>query len=74
MITEADLLRRSETGADSAISGWRALLMGPERLAERYVRSHKHKVEEVIPSRPGAIIDGLINNARLSHTSTQRSL
>ena len=48
MITEADLLRRSETGADSPAAGWRTLFTGAARLAERYVRSHGRKVGEIM--------------------------
>ena len=48
MITEGDLLRRTETGTDPHVSGWRSLLIGPERLAEQYVRTHARKVEEVM--------------------------
>ncbi len=48
IITEADLLRRSETGTLSAVGGWRALFGNPERLAEQYVRTHGRTVAEVM--------------------------
>lgn len=48
MITEGDLLKRTETGTAPAVSLWRALWLGPRRLAERYVRTHGRIVEEVM--------------------------
>lgn len=48
MLTEGDLLKRSETGTEPAISSWRALWLGPQRLAERYVRANGRTVGEVM--------------------------
>jgi len=48
IITEADLLRRAETGTDQRLSWWRSVVLGSERLAEQYVRSHARKVGEVM--------------------------
>ena len=48
IITEGDLIRRAETGTDPRTSAWRALWMGPQRLAARYVHSHGRRVEEIM--------------------------
>jgi CBS domain-containing protein len=48
IITEGDLIRRTETGTDPGTSAWRAFWIGPERLAARYVHSHGRRVEEIM--------------------------
>lgn len=48
MLTEGDLLKRAETGTEPAVSAWRALWLGPQRLAERYVHAHGRTVGEVM--------------------------
>jgi CBS domain-containing protein len=48
MLSEGDLLRRTETGTAPQVSGWRALLAGPERLARWYLHTHGRKVGEVM--------------------------
>jgi len=48
MLTEGDLLKRSEIGTEPAVSAWRALWLGPQRLAEHYVRAHGRTVEDVM--------------------------
>lgn len=48
MITEGDLLNRTETGTAPPLSSWRSLWLGPKRLAERYVHTHGRTVEEVM--------------------------
>jgi CBS domain-containing protein len=48
MLTEGDLLKRSETGTEPSVSAWRALWLGPQRLAERYVHAHGRTVDEVM--------------------------
>lgn len=53
MLTEGDLLKRVETGTEPALSRWRALWLGPRRLAERYVQSHGRSVLEIMT--PGVI-------------------
>lgn len=50
MLTEGDLLKRSETGTEPPVSAWHALWLGPERLAERYVHAHGRTVGEVMTS------------------------
>jgi CBS domain-containing protein len=48
ILTEGDLLRRSETGTERHRPRWLEILMGPGRLADDYVRTHGRKVEEIM--------------------------
>lgn len=48
VLTEGDLLRRTETGTERHRPRWLELLQGPGRLAEDYVRTHGRKVGEVM--------------------------
>jgi CBS domain-containing protein len=48
ILTEGDLLRRSETGTERHRPRWLEILMGPGRLASEYVRTHGRKVEEIM--------------------------
>ena len=48
IVTEGDLLRRSEAGTARRRSRWVELLLGPGRAADEYVQTHGRKVEEVM--------------------------
>jgi CBS-domain-containing membrane protein len=48
MITEGDLLRRSEIGTERHRSPWLALLLGPGRAADDYAMTHARKVSEIM--------------------------
>jgi CBS domain-containing protein len=48
IVTEGDLLRRAEMGTELSVSRWRALLMGPARLAEQYTRAHARTVQDLM--------------------------
>src|SRR5712691_4551257 len=48
ILTEGDLLRRSETGTERHRPRWLEFLMGPGRIAGDYVRTHGRKVEEIM--------------------------
>jgi CBS domain-containing protein len=48
ILTEGDLLRRSETGTERHRPRWLEILMGPGRLAGEYVRTHGRKVEGIM--------------------------
>ena len=48
IVTEGDLLRRTETGTERHRSPWLAFLVGPGRLAGDYVEAHARKVGEVM--------------------------
>lgn len=48
IVSEADLLRRSEIGTEKPRTAWRRFLAGPGKLAEDYVRTHGRKVGEIM--------------------------
>ena len=48
ILTEGDLLRRSETGTEGQRPRWLEILMGPGRMAGEYVRTHGRKVEAIM--------------------------
>jgi CBS domain-containing protein len=48
IVTEGDLLRRTETGTERHHSRWLEFVLGPGRLAGEYVHTHGRKVEEVM--------------------------
>src|SRR5215469_1392837 len=48
ILTEGDLLRRSEIGTAGQRSGWLDLLTMPGRLASDYVRTHTRRVGEIM--------------------------
>jgi len=48
VLSEGDLLRRTELGTEGKTSGWRAWLAGQGHIAHEYVRSHAHRVGEVM--------------------------
>jgi CBS domain-containing protein len=48
IVTEGDLLRRSETGTERHRPRWLEILMGPGRMAGEYVRTHGRKVAEIM--------------------------
>ncbi|HMD64683.1 MAG TPA: CBS domain-containing protein [Stellaceae bacterium] len=50
ILTEGDLLRRSETGTERHRARWLEILLGPGRMAGEYVRTHGRKVEEIMTS------------------------
>ena len=53
MITEGDLLRRSELGTEAKRPDWQSLFASSGKLADEYAHSHGRKVEEVMS--PNAI-------------------
>jgi CBS domain-containing protein len=52
IVTEGDLLRRSETGTERHRPRWLEFLLGPGRLADEYTHTHGRKVEEVMTANP----------------------
>jgi CBS domain-containing protein len=48
IITEGDLLRRTETGTERKRPRWIEMLVGPGKLANEYVRTHGRRVSEVM--------------------------
>lgn len=50
MLTEGDLLRRTETGTERTRPRWLAFLAGTGKLADEYVRSHSRRVRDLMSS------------------------
>lgn len=48
ILTEGDLLRRSETGTEKHRPRWLEIAMGPGRMAGEYVRTHGRRVAEIM--------------------------
>jgi CBS domain-containing protein len=48
IVSEGDLMRRSETGTERRRSWWLEYLTGKQVLAAEYVKSHSHKVTDVM--------------------------
>lgn len=48
IITEGDLLRRTETGTQPGKPRWLQVLFGKNHLAEEYVRSHSRRIEDLM--------------------------
>src|SRR5712671_4790207 len=64
IVTEADFLRRAETGTQRRRARWLEFLMGPGRLADEYVHTHGRKVEEVMTPDPETVSeDGELDEA-----------
>jgi CBS domain-containing protein len=51
VVTEGDLLRRSELGTDRQRSWWLNLLVSPGRQADEFTRAHGRKVADVMTSQ-----------------------
>ena len=51
IVSEGDLLRRSEVGTDRRRSWWLRMLIGQETLAAEYVKAHAGKVADVMTKR-----------------------
>lgn len=48
IVTESDLLRRTETGTERHRPRWLEFIIGPGKLAEEFSRSHARVVDEVM--------------------------
>lgn len=48
IVSEGDMLRRSELGTERKRSWWLELLISPGKIADEYVHSHGRKVEEIM--------------------------
>ena len=55
MITEGDLLRRSELGTERKVTGFAAVQAGAHKLAEDFVRAHAQTIGDVMTKGPVAI-------------------
>ena len=73
MVTEGDLLRRSETGTERRRPRWLEFFLGAGRLAGEYAHAHGRKVDEVMtpkvfsvdPTTPLETIVGLMEKHRI---------
>jgi CBS domain-containing protein len=57
IISEGDLLRRSELGTEKKRSSWLMFILGPGRGASEYVRTHSRKVEELMTRDPVTVAE-----------------
>lgn len=57
IVTEGDLLRRSEIATERRRPRWLEYLISPGRLAGEYVRTHGRKVSEVMTAEPQTITE-----------------
>ena len=48
IVSEGDLMRRAEAGTERSRSWWLEYLTGKQVLASEYVKSHSHKVTDVM--------------------------
>jgi CBS domain-containing protein len=55
MITEGDLLRRSELGTERKLTGFAAIKAGTHKLAEEFVRAHAQTIGDVMTKDPVAV-------------------
>jgi CBS domain-containing protein len=73
IVSEGDLMRRAEAGTERRRSWWLEQLTGKQALAAEYVRSHSHKVTDVmtrsvitaIPDTPLGEIATLLEKNRI---------
>ncbi len=52
IVSEADFLRRTETGTERKLSPWYDAIFGPRESATGFVRAHGQKVHEVMTREP----------------------
>ncbi|MFC4762885.1 CBS domain-containing protein [Dyella koreensis] len=48
IVTEGDLLRRTEIGTERRRPRWLEIILGPRRLAQEYVESHSRRVGDLM--------------------------
>lgn len=65
MITEGDLLRRTELGTARHRPWWLEFLAGPGKVADDYVQSHAHNADEVmttdvVTASPGDSLEDVV--------------
>jgi CBS domain-containing protein len=57
VVTEADFLRRNETGTERKRPRWLEFLLGPSRLADEYVHTHARRVGDVMTREPVTVAE-----------------
>ena len=58
ILTEGDLLHRSETATERHRPRWLEILMGPGRIAGEYVKTHGRRVEEIMTHDVVSVTEG----------------
>lgn len=48
IVTEGDLLRRSELGTERRRSRWLEIILGPRRIAQEYVETHSRRIGDLM--------------------------
>jgi CBS domain-containing protein len=63
-VTEGDFLRRGEIGTQRQRPRWLVFLLGPGRLAKKYMHSSGRSIEEVMTADPYTVTeDDLLESA-----------
>ncbi|MDI3469625.1 MAG: inosine-5'-monophosphate dehydrogenase [Pseudolabrys sp.] len=57
MLTEGDLLRRSEIATEKHRPSWLVFLLGPGRAAEAFTKAHGRKIEDVMTPTPYTVTE-----------------
>jgi CBS domain-containing protein len=57
IVSEGDLMRRAEVGTDRRRSWWLELIAGYETIVADYVKSHAHKVSDVMTTWPVTVTE-----------------
>src|SRR4029453_446454 len=81
IVSEGDLMRRSEAGTDRRRSWWLEYLTGKQVLAAEYVRSHSPKISDVMtrsvitatPETPLADVATLLEKNRIKRVPIVRN-
>jgi CBS domain-containing protein len=81
IVSEGDLMRRSEAGTDRRRSWWLEYLTGKQVLAAEYVKSHSHKILDVMtrsvitatPETPLADVATLLEKNRIKRVPIVRN-
>jgi CBS domain-containing protein len=73
MVTEGDLLRRAELGAEKRPLRWLELLTSSDRLAADYARSHGRKAGEIM-TREVLTVDAATPIAEVAHLLEARRI
>ncbi len=72
IITEADIMRRSETDTARHHNRWAELFLSPGRLAQEFIRAHARRVDEVMSPDVTSIDEGMPLEAAVSEMENQR--
>jgi CBS domain-containing protein len=51
IVSEADMLRRTEAGTERPVSWWLSAISGERTLAEEYIKSHARRVRDIMTTK-----------------------